>query len=81
MHGTRPLIATDAGDEETSDLAADPDAEAPLDLEGRLVVVGDSDWANNRYLGNFYNEDLFLNIVSWLAGEEELISIRPRRTR
>lgn len=81
LNWTAPLIATAPGDEETSDLAADPDAEAPLDLEGRLVVVGDSDWANNRYLGNFYNEDLFLNVVSWLAGEEELISIRPRRTR
>ena len=43
--------------------------------------MGDSEWANNRYIGNFYNQDLFLNAVSWLAGEEELISIRPRQTR
>jgi len=78
---TAPMITTAPGGDATTDLAADPDAEAPLDLEGRLVVVGDSEWANNRYVGNFYNQDLFLNVVSWLAGEEELISIRPRRTR
>jgi len=78
---TAPAIISAPGEDGTVDLAADPDAEAPLDLEGRLVVVGDSEWANNRYLGNFYNQDLFLNAISWLAGEEELISIRPRRTR
>ncbi|MEW5944690.1 MAG: ABC transporter, partial [bacterium] len=26
------------------------------------------------------NRDLFLNMVNWLAGEEEKISIRPRST-
>jgi ABC-type uncharacterized transport system involved in gliding motility auxiliary subunit len=78
---TAPTIATVPGADATADLSTDPDAQAPLDLEGRLVVVGDSEWANNRYLGNFFNQDLFLNAVGWLAGEEELISIRPRRTR
>lgn len=81
LNWTAPMIATAPGVEGAADLATDPDAQAPLDLEGRMVVVGDSEWANNRYLGNFYNQDLFLNAVSWLAGEEELISIRPRRTR
>ena len=81
LNWTAPMIATAPGTDGTVDLATDPDAQAPLDLEGRMVVVGDSEWANNRYLGNFYNQDLFLNAVSWLAGEEELISIRPRRTR
>jgi len=81
LNWTAPTIATAPGADGAADLASDPNAEAPLDLEGRLVVVGDSEWANNRYLGNFYNQDLFLNAVSWLAGEEELISIRPRRTR
>ncbi len=85
LNWTAPAIATAPGnadgDGEPIDLATDPEAEAPFDLEGRLVVVGDSEWVNNRYLGNFYNQDLFLNAVSWLAGEEELISIRPRRAR
>jgi ABC-type uncharacterized transport system involved in gliding motility auxiliary subunit len=45
--------------------------------EGRLVVFGDSDFANNTYLNLSSNRDLFLNVVSWLAEEEDLISIRP----
>jgi ABC-type uncharacterized transport system involved in gliding motility auxiliary subunit len=81
LNWTAPAVATAPGDGNAADAVADPAAEAPLDMEGRLVVVGDSEWANNRYLGNFYNQDLFLNTVTWLAGEEELISIRPRTTR
>lgn len=46
--------------------------------EGRLVVFGDSDFANNTYLNLSGNRDLFLNVVSWLVEEEDLISIRPK---
>ncbi len=44
----------------------------------RIVVVGDSDFGNNTYFGSQGNRDLFMNMVSWLAEEEDLISIRPR---
>jgi len=44
----------------------------------RLVVFGDSDFANDTYLSFGGNKDLFLNCVNWLAEEEELISIRPK---
>lgn len=44
----------------------------------RIVVFGDSDFANNSYLGASGNRDLFLNTVRWLAGEDDLISVRPR---
>jgi ABC-type uncharacterized transport system involved in gliding motility auxiliary subunit len=57
------------------------DATAPTGLQGRLVVFGDADWVSNRSLSLYFNQDLFLNAVGWLAGEEELISIRPRQTR
>lgn len=57
------------------------DQTAPADLEGRFVVVGDSDWTTNRSLNLYYNQDLLLNAVGWMAGQEELISIRPRQTR
>ncbi|NKB88717.1 MAG: hypothetical protein GKS06_10900 [Acidobacteria bacterium] len=81
LQWTASAVASAPADAEVvqADLAAG--AEAPLDLEGRLVIVGDSEWANNRYIGNFFNRDLFLNAVTWLAGEEEMISIRPRQTR
>jgi ABC-type uncharacterized transport system involved in gliding motility auxiliary subunit len=42
------------------------------------VVVGDSDFASNGDLGVGGNRDLFLNIVNWLAQQENLISVRPR---
>jgi ABC-type uncharacterized transport system involved in gliding motility auxiliary subunit len=47
--------------------------------EARLVVFGDSDFANNRWsqVGPG-NQDLFMNTVSWLAEATERIAIRPR---
>ena len=46
--------------------------------EARVVVIGDSDFASNQYFGQQRNGDLFLNTVSWLAEDEDLISVRPR---
>jgi ABC-type uncharacterized transport system involved in gliding motility auxiliary subunit len=46
--------------------------------ESRLVVIGDSDFASNAALGIQGNRDLFMNAVSWLAQQENLIAIRPR---
>ena len=46
---------------------------------GKLVVIGDSDFATNQWLGQFRNRDLFLNATSWLLGEPEALAIRPRR--
>ena len=89
LQWTEPLIASlpdaevSAGTlDDESDGAEPADDSAPAtDLEGRIVVVGDAEWVNNRYLSLYFNEDLFLNAVGWLAGEEDLISIRPRATR
>jgi ABC-type uncharacterized transport system involved in gliding motility auxiliary subunit len=49
--------------------------------EARLVVFGNAVFANNQYLGQYFNRDFFLNSVSWLVGEEGLISVRPRTIR
>lgn len=46
--------------------------------EGRFVVIGNSGWAANRFLGFNGNDDLALNSVNWLASDEDLISIRPK---
>jgi ABC-type uncharacterized transport system involved in gliding motility auxiliary subunit len=46
--------------------------------ETRLVVVGDSDFASNSVAGMGGNRDMFLNMVNWLAQQENLISVRPR---
>jgi len=52
--------------------------------EGRLIVIGDSDFARNRYYAEAANADLFMNTVSWLVGEEGFIAIDrklPRASR
>jgi ABC-type uncharacterized transport system involved in gliding motility auxiliary subunit len=45
-----------------------------------MVVFGDSDFVSNNYLNISGNRDLFLNTVSWLAEEENLIAIRPKES-
>jgi ABC-type uncharacterized transport system involved in gliding motility auxiliary subunit len=46
--------------------------------KARMVVVGTSNFAIDAYFGNQGNGNLFLNMVSWLAQDEDLISIRPK---
>jgi ABC-type uncharacterized transport system involved in gliding motility auxiliary subunit len=62
--------------------APPPPAEgAPADgpkPESRLVVTGDSDFASNQLLGFQGNQPLFLNMMNWLAQQEDLIAIRPK---
>ncbi len=43
----------------------------------RVVVVGDSDFMANGYLGNGANLELGLNIFNWLSEDEALLSIVP----
>jgi len=45
---------------------------------GRLVVAGSSGFAANAGLRYVGNRDLFMNMVNWLANDEDLISIRPK---
>lgn len=49
--------------------------------EGRLVVVGDADFASNRHIAKMYNADFFLNTVNWLVGEESFITIDRKTPR
>jgi len=58
--------------------APSPAPEEPKPKEGRVVAVGDVDFASNALLGFQGNQDFFLNVVSWLAEDADLISIRPK---
>jgi ABC-type uncharacterized transport system involved in gliding motility auxiliary subunit len=58
--------------------APSPAPEEPKALEGRVVAVGDADFASNALLGFQGNQDFFLNAVAWLAEDADLISIRPK---
>jgi ABC-type uncharacterized transport system involved in gliding motility auxiliary subunit len=53
-------------------------ADAPKAPEGRVVAIGSADFASNGWLGFYGNQDLFLNVVAWLAQDADLISIRPK---
>lgn len=44
----------------------------------KLAIVGDSDFVSNAFFHFQANGDLFMNTLSWLAEEEDLVSIRPK---
>jgi ABC-type uncharacterized transport system involved in gliding motility auxiliary subunit len=48
--------------------------------KARLVVCGSSQFASNKFFRLQGNGDLFMNAVSWLAEDENLIAIRPKST-
>ena len=43
-----------------------------------IVVIGDSDFASNRYITSSRNQDFFANSINWLTKDTELISIRVK---
>jgi ABC-type uncharacterized transport system involved in gliding motility auxiliary subunit len=49
--------------------------------KSRIVVYGSSNLAANQFLNLQGNRDFFLNTVSWLAEEEDQISVRPKDVR
>jgi ABC-type uncharacterized transport system involved in gliding motility auxiliary subunit len=49
--------------------------------KARLVVYGTSNLASNQFLNLQGNRDFFLNTVSWLAEEEDQVSLRPKDAR
>jgi len=64
------------------------DLKGPLTLaavatkdKSRIVLVGTASVAVNQFLNVQGNPDFFLNTVSWLAEQEDQISIRPKDTK
>lgn len=79
--GGTPMPAGEATPEEAAKAAAaqpEPPAapEVTREAGGKLVVFGDSDFATNELVDQGNNQDLLLNSLAWLAGEEAQISIR-----
>ena len=48
------------------------------DRQQRVVVFGNGSFLSNTFIGNGGNRNLGVNIVNWLAGDENLITIQPR---
>ena len=46
--------------------------------KGRLIVFGDSDFAVNQFYAALGNGDLFTNTVTFLAQDENFISIKAK---
>jgi ABC-type uncharacterized transport system involved in gliding motility auxiliary subunit len=51
---------------------------APNPATARLIVLGDSDFANNFFIEYLGDKDLLVNAINWLAGEERLLGERPQ---
>jgi ABC-type uncharacterized transport system involved in gliding motility auxiliary subunit len=54
-----------------------PQAES-AEKDVRIAVIGDSDFAKNRYFGLSGNGNFFLNVANWLTEEADLIAIQPK---
>jgi hypothetical protein len=48
------------------------------DRSQRVIVVGTGHFLSNTYLGNGGNLELGLNMVNWLAGADNLLTVEPR---
>ncbi len=60
-------------------VAVEKTASVKTAISGRMVVVGDSDFLANAYIGLSGNMDFALNIVQWLARDDRFIEVRPRQ--
>jgi len=46
----------------------------------RIVVLGDSDFLSNAYLGNVGNSELGFRLINWLTHDDQFIEIPPKTT-
>ncbi|MEO5330467.1 MAG: GldG family protein [Magnetococcus sp. YQC-5] len=88
----RVLEGANRGWLETDDLSsgqaefnADKDRKGPILIgvaveadKKRLMVMANSNFVADAYIGALGNADLFLNIVRWLAEDENFIAIKPK---
>jgi ABC-type uncharacterized transport system involved in gliding motility auxiliary subunit len=51
------------------------------DKEQRIVVVGNGAFLANSFAGNGGNVDLGVNMINWLASDEQLITLQPRTAK
>lgn len=50
------------------------------DNQQRIAVIGSGEFLSNAYLGFGGNLDLGINLINWLAGDDNLITIQPKTT-
>ncbi len=74
---------TSSGDQKTEGVLDEPlsTEKNKLSKTARVVVFGSSQFASNKFYKLQGNGDLFMNTISWLAEDENLISIRPKSVK
>lgn len=75
--GNPPVAAEPDGEVDTGTMSPAPAAPSPV---GRLVIVGSSAFVTNANIGLYGNRDFTLNLLGWLAAEDDLLDLRGRRT-
>jgi ABC-type uncharacterized transport system involved in gliding motility auxiliary subunit len=81
LAGPVPLVvlAAIAGHKTPAD-AGQEDKNSPQGKDGILVVAGNSLFASNSYFNQYGNGDFFLNTISFLADEANLITVERPNT-
>ncbi len=64
--------------EDESNEGPDNTSDGQVQKWGKIVVIGDSNFASNTHIRLAGNKDLFLNTIGWLAEEHALISVRKK---
>jgi len=64
-----------AGEDERGPLPVAAVATVGKEKEGKIVVMGDSDFVDNFYARVPGNVDLFMNTVGWMLGRQELVAL------
>jgi len=78
MHEIRFRQGTDYKGPLTVAVSAEMTSASEGKPSARLVALGTSLMAANRFLGFQGNRDLILNMVDWLTANEQMMSIRPK---
>lgn len=49
-----------------------------IDTNGRLVIIGDAEFATDNNFTQYGNGTLLINAIDWAAGQEDLLNLTPR---
>lgn len=71
-------VRSDAGDQPKGSLVVGAAVLPIAERNGRLIVIGDSDFATNGIIDYLGNKDLLVNSINWLARDESLLAARAQ---
>ena len=72
------VLETEDADKAQNKQQTPEDTNGQIQKYGKIIVIGDSNFASNTYFSLAGNKDLFLNALNWLAEEHSLISVRKK---